>query len=192
MTSIHLDFKGPLSLITPTKSVFDPQYESSGGIYLWTIRQSTDGCYLIHYIGETSDLAGRHRTHLTEVLGLNYGIFDPEKAQEGVCELLWPGMWRDKSSEANVRRIEAYDMLREKIMEYLSVVSVFFAEYNTDRGTRRMIESAIGWNLRNKHREATVLYPDDNRIDPLVKPNRGELIITSELKIQGLDAKILF
>lgn len=192
MTSIYLHFRGSLSLIAPTNSVFDPQYESSGGVYLWTIRQRADGSHLIHYIGETNSLARRHQDHLTEVLGLNYGIFDPEKAQEGVCTLLWPGMWRDKSSESNAKRIDAYNLLHEKVMEYLSVVNVFFAEYETDRETRRLIESAIGWNLRNKHPEATALYPYDNRIDALSTVKHGELIITADANIRGLDERILF
>lgn len=85
---ILLNFAGPFVFTGDGTSVFEAPCAYSAGIYLWTIRQRSDNTHLIHYVGETTALASRHRAHLIHILGLNYGIFHPEKAQDGICELL--------------------------------------------------------------------------------------------------------
>ena len=100
MNSINLEFKGPFTFIGERDSVFKSSFANSSGIYLWTVRQRKDSTHLIHYVGETVSFAKRHKEHLIQILGLNYGIFDAEKAQGGVCEPIWNGLWRDKSSDA--------------------------------------------------------------------------------------------
>src|SRR6056297_520999 len=86
MTNIQLHFSGPLTFTSGSKCVFQPEYEKSQGIYLWTIRQAETNEHLIHYVGETVQLAKRHRTHLVGILGMDAGIFNPDKVQHGVLE----------------------------------------------------------------------------------------------------------
>ncbi len=93
MSEVRLDFQGPFSFVESSSSIFKAPCASTGGVYLWTIRQRDDDTHLIHYVGETNSLADRHYDHLNHILSLNYGIFHPEKAQEGFCELVWPGLW---------------------------------------------------------------------------------------------------
>lgn len=171
-------------------SVFHCPFAESSGIYLWTIRQRSDNSHLIHYVGETGLLGKRHREHLIYILGLNYGIFDPEKAQDGIRELIWPGLWRDRTADGPARQIHAYQTLRDHVIRYLSAITIFFAETENDKWLRRQVEGCIGWNLRDKHPEWTVLYPDDNRVARMSEANHGELLITSSEDIHGLDPRI--
>jgi hypothetical protein len=189
---INLNFIGPFTFTGPKNSLFHAPCAKSPGIYLWTIRQPNDNSYLIHYVGETTNFAKRHREHLIHILGLNYGIFDPIKAQNGVCELVWRGLWRDKSPDGPLRQIEAYHSLHETVLHYLSVINVFFAEIEIETRLRKHIEGCIGWNLRNNHPEAKSLYPDDNQVGTMKEKNRGELVISSNENIQGLDRHIQY
>jgi hypothetical protein len=140
MTNISLNFEGPFTFTGGDNSVFHSPLAASSGIYLWTVRQRRDNTHLIHYVGETVSLGKRHREHLTHILGLNYGIFCPDKAQEGVCELVWEGLWRDKTSSGPTRQIEAYQTVHDNVTRYLSVLNIFFAELNSDNQLRKHIE----------------------------------------------------
>jgi hypothetical protein len=81
--SIH--FEGPYTFTEGDRCLFTSDYAKSEGIYLWTFRQKQDDSYLIHYIGETGGFAKRQAEHLVFILGLYYGIFDPDEAAEGRC-----------------------------------------------------------------------------------------------------------
>lgn len=190
MSILELDFVGPYSFQDSNLSVFKAPCASSAGVYLHTIKQQNDGSHLIHYIGETTSLAKRHREHLTNTLGLNYGIFDYKKAQVGILELVWPGLWRDRTPEGPSRQIKAYHVVHDSVIKYLSVLNIFFAEVDTDRALRKHIEGCIGWNLRNKHPELKALYPDDNRVGVMEDKNHGLLRIRTTEKILGLDTEI--
>jgi hypothetical protein len=187
---ISLDFAGPFTFTAGESSVFHSRCAGAAGIYLWTVKQRGDQTHLIHYVGETQCLGKRHREHLIHILGLDYGIFDPDKAQEGVCELLWQGLWRTKTPDGPSKQIEAYQGIHEQVFRYLSVISIFFAELNTDTHLRKHIEGCIGWNLRNNHREWKALYPDDNHVGTLTNKDRGHLRISAPESIRGLDARI--
>ncbi|MBK7552198.1 MAG: hypothetical protein IPI61_11230 [Syntrophaceae bacterium] len=127
---------------------------------------------------------------MIHILGLNYGIFCPDKAQEGVSELVWAGLWRDKTPNGPTRQIEAYQRVHGDVIRYLSVLNIFFAELKIDNQLRKHIEGCIGWNLRDNHPESKVLYPDDNHIGVLPNRNHGELLITSSEIIRGLDSRM--
>ena len=172
--------------------MFKASCASSAGVYLWTVKQKKDGSHLIHYIGETTALAKRHREHLTNILGLNYGIFDDEKAQHGIIELIWSGLWRDRTPEGPSRQIQAYNVSHDSVLKYLSILNIFFAEVNVDKALRKHIEGCIGWNLRNKHPEEKMLYPDDNRVGVMNDRNHGVLRIHTTEIILGLDAEIRY
>jgi hypothetical protein len=192
-TDISLSFVGPFTFTDGGNSVFESPCATAAGIYLWTIRQLGDDSHLIHYVGETGATVGlaiRHRTHLIGILGLYYGIIHPEKAQQGVCDWLWRGLWRDKSSAGPARQIEAYRTIHEYMIRYLSIISIFFAELHTDTQLRRHIEGCVGWNLRNNHPDCKALYPDDNHVGTLAAKNRGILRVTASKVIRGLDSEI--
>lgn len=190
MTDIRLNFEGPFTFTGGEASVFHSPFATSPGVYLWTVRQRRDDTHLIHYIGETVSLGRRHREHLIQILGLNYGIFAPGKAQEGVCELLWAGLWRDKTPDGPSRQIEAYQTSHEDVVRYLDILNIFFAELTTESRLRKHIEGCIGWNLRSNHPECKTLYPDDNHVGTMPEKNHGELLITSSKTIRGLDSRI--
>jgi hypothetical protein len=189
-TAIPLNFVGPFTFTAGERSVFHSTCAAAAGIYLWTIKQSSDLTHLIHYVGETISLGTRHREHLIHVLGLNYGIFHPDKAQQGVCEPLWPGLWRSKGQDGPSKQIEAYQAIHEQVLRYLSILNIFFAELNTETALRKHIEGCIGWNLRNNHPECKALYPDDNHVGTLATKDRGELLIGAPELIRGLDTRI--
>jgi hypothetical protein len=157
---------------------------------LWTVRQASDNTYLIHYVGETVHLGNRQREHLIQILGLNYGIFDPDKARRGVCELLWGGLWRDKTTSGLGRMLFEYQRLNEDVVRYVEAISIFFAEMNAESTLRKHIEGCIGWNLRSNHPECKQLYPDDNHVGTRKVKKNGQLLITAAEVIRGLDASI--
>ena len=127
---------------------------------------------------------------MIHILGLNHGIFDPEEAQEGICELVWEGLWRDRTSDGPSRQIEAYETVHKQVKCYLAVLNIFFAELDADNRMLRHIEGCIGWNLRNKHPEAKMLYPDDNQIGAMKEKRHGELLTSFTEHIRGLDSRI--
>jgi hypothetical protein len=190
MTDINLNFVGPFTFLDGSNCLFRSPLAASSGVYLWTIKQDFDNTHLIHYVGETAAFGKRHKEHLIHILGLNYGIFDPDKARQGVCELLWKGLWRDKTADGPPQQLQAYQRVHQDVVRYLSVLNVFFAELEVEKYLRKHIEGCIGWHLRNNHQEHKALYPDDTRIGTKKEKNRGNLRITMPEVIRGLDAII--
>ncbi len=186
---MNLTFTGPFTFTEPA-SVFQAPCSASAGVYLWTIRQNADDAYLIHYVGETASLGKRHRVHLTHILGLNFGIIDPVKAREGICEWVWKGMWRDRTATGPSRALYAYRDMQDMVLAKLDCIDIFFAETDVDAKLRKHIEGCIGWNLRNNHPEWKALYPDDNHVGASAVRDHGELKITAPVLIRGLDAAI--
>lgn len=192
MPRINLDFVGPLTLVEGSNCLFHSPFAGSSGIYLWTIKQAADNTHLVHYVGETDSLGKRHKDHLIHILGLNYGIFDAEKAQRGVSELLWKGLWRDKTADGPSALVKAYGSIHADILRYLSVLNIFFAEFNGDNRLRKHLEGCIGWHLRNNHPEHRGLYPDDNHVGMMKYKINGDLLITTSETIRGIDPIISY
>ena len=185
MVDIELNFVGPFSFLEGESCLFQSSMAQSAGVYLHTIKQDVDNTHLIHYIGETASFSKRHKEHLVNILGLNYGIFDPDKARQGICEILWRGLWRVKTADGPSFQVDAYRRLHNDILRYLSVLSVFFAELEGDDLLRRQVEGCIGWNLRNNHPDHKALYPDDNRIGAKNDTHNGNLRIAMPEIIRG-------
>jgi hypothetical protein len=101
-----------------------------------------------------------------------------------------PGFGGKKHLRALLKLMEIYPKIQDTVLKYISVINVFFTELNVDFRLRRHIEGCIGWNLRNKHPEASVLYPPDNRVVARKEKNQGELIIQTPELIRGLDKRI--
>lgn len=191
MNDLSIHFAGPLTFGAGPDSLFHSPLARSSGIYIWTVRQASNGAHLIHYIGETYSFARRQREHLIHILGMNYGIFDPDAATAGKCTLVWPGLWRDRSADGPARLLERYERLAKVAVRYVSQLRVFFAALDGDRELRRHIEGSIGWNLRNRHPGLCGLYPADNHLGRSRTPLHARLRITSAEPIQGLDPELM-
>lgn len=190
MNDITIHFEGPYSLAGGERSLFHAACASSPGVYLWTFKQDSDSSYMIHYVGETISFAKRHREHLVHILSLNYGLFDPDKAKRGVCSILWEGLWRDRSADGPAKLLDRHAELALTVRCYVECLDIFFAGLDVDRQTRKHVEGAIGWNLRNRYPAAKILYPDDNHIGISRTPIGASLHITATETIQGLDTAI--
>jgi hypothetical protein len=190
MSDVSLYFDGPFSFTNERNSVFTCRWTESAGIYLWTSRQQQDKTHFIHYVGETNRLGKRHREHLINILGLNYGIFDPDDAAMGVCTILWGGLWRERNVAATKNAVSEYQRLHQQVVRYVTSITVFFAELVVARQLRRHFEGCIGWNLRSNHADCKQLYPDDNHIGTISDKVNGRLFVTAAEEIRGLDATI--
>jgi len=191
MNIITLNFQGPFTL----KSLENYECGSKRdieGIYLWTVNQANSDNYLIHYIGESTKVIRRQSEHLTQVLGLYYGIFDPELITQGELVKLWEGMWRDKSKSRITNCLSAYSEITEKVIEYLDKIEIFIAETELESNLRRHCEAIIGFNLRNTHPEHKTIYPDDNRVILRKNMDAAKLVINCDNNILGLDEAINF
>lgn len=163
-SDIKLAFSGPLSFIDGDHYLFKSDFVNSEGVYIWTIKNEKTGCNLIHYIGETTQFGRRHREHFMNIVGLNYRIIDPNQARLGIESVVWNGMWRDKSKEAVANVIENHSRVSKLVIDYIGLINIFFAPTSLDSSLRKHIEGCIGSNLRIKHTEHKVFYPDDNQV----------------------------
>ncbi len=120
MNEIHLHFHGPYKF----SNIAQSEHSASEGIYLWVIRDIEHDRNYVHYVGETTNFGRRHREHLSQILGLDYYIIDSQKAQQGIHEVLWRGMWRDKTPEAMARTIEEYDKLKDRVVSYVNYIDI--------------------------------------------------------------------
>ena len=190
MNDIQLNFIGPLSFRDDSSSVFRSASAASAGVYLWTFRQEKSGEHLIHYVGETKFLAKRHRVHLINILGMNYGIFDPLQAKQGVRKELWKGLWRERSPDGPCKLLAIYTSLSSSAADYVNEMNIFFAPFDGDTNTRKHIEGSIGWRVRNEYADFKALYPDDNHIGTSATKLGCRLIITASEKILGLAPEV--
>ena len=190
MQSLPLHFNGPLTFKPGDRCLFTSPLRDSACVYLWTNRSDRDHRHYIHYVGEAKSFAKRHREHLIHILGLNYGIFDPTAARQGIQRLVWPGLWRDKSPDGPGRLLEQYGQITSMVIDYVSSMTVFVAETDVEAGLRKHIEGSIGWNLRNNHKDCKMLYPDDNHVGRNVTSASIRLEITADETIAGLDPEM--
>jgi hypothetical protein len=192
MSELRFHFDGPFTFTEGTNSVFSSCYAHSPGIYLWTIRQLRDNSHLVHYVGETAQFGKRHREHLINILGLNYGIFDPDDAQAGVCTVLWKGLWREKNIEATTRAVNEYQRLQNQVLRYVNSITIFFAELSVESQLRKHIEGCIGCNVRDNHPECKQLYPHDNRVCAQIEKAHGRLLLSAAEEIRGFEDVIAY
>jgi hypothetical protein len=188
VANINLFFTGPYKFLENDSSVFKCEYSESPGIYLWTI--NTNAGHMVHYIGETTKFAPRQKYHLIQILGLNYGIFDPSEAKMGKSTPLWNGLWRDKRNKMIFEIGSAYEKLISTVIEYTNLIDIFFAEFHGEKNLRKHIEGSIGWNLRNNHLDVKSLYPDDNHVGTSKEKMNCRLLISCSKNILGIDREI--
>lgn len=184
--AVSLHFNGPLSFSPGERSIFHCDARTSSCVYLWTIRSAVNQRYYIHYVGEAASFAKRQRDHLVHILGLNYGMFDPDSARQGVSKLVWRGLWRDRSADGPGRTLAEYVQMSSIVEQYLAALNVFVAPLDADRALRRHVEGSIAWDLRRNHPDDCALYPADNHVGVGRTPRSMRLLITSDLPIAGL------
>lgn len=190
MKQISLHFNGPFSFSDSGTSLFHSKHNHDEGIYLWVIKDQNKNINYIHYIGETTRFSRRQREHFTNMLGLSYYVIDPDLAKQGVHKIIWNGMWRDKSNDAVNTTMEHHAALGDQIINYIKSIDVYFAPTKLSSNVRKHVEGCIGRNLRNKHPDATLFYPNDNRVGTM-KDNLGQTVsISSDEVIAGLDTDI--
>ncbi len=76
--------------------------------------------------------------------------FDPDDAEQGVLEILWPGMWRDKSVDGPSKCLNSYGELKKTVRRYVAALNVFFAPTGLSVQLRKHVEGCVGYNLRNR------------------------------------------
>ncbi|MBN2321819.1 MAG: hypothetical protein JXR49_22260 [Acidobacteria bacterium] len=187
---ITLHFFGPYTLFKGNRSLFHSEHAKSEGIYLWVIKDRKNNLNYIHYIGETTNFSKRQKEHLTQVLGLNYMILDAKSAEEGVLNILWNGMWRDKTADAAENVLENYGEMSRYAIDYIMIIDIYFAPTKLSLDIRRHIEGRIGWNLRKKYPELKLFYPDDNHVGTKPEMLGHKIVISSDEKILGLDEEM--
>jgi len=157
---------------------------------LWVIKDIKNDINYVHYVGETTNFSKRHKEHLTNILGLNYQVLNANSAKQGVYEVVWNGMWRDKSNDAAKHTLENYDNISRYVVNYVKCLDIYLAPTEFPPDIRRHIEGCIGWSLRSKYPELTRFYPADNHIARMKEPLNRTLTVSSDEPIAGLDNEI--
>lgn len=186
-----LHFHGAYTFHSGEKSLFHSAYVRNEGIYIWTIKDEINKRNLVHYVGETTEFGKRQREHLIQIMGLNYRIIDPTAARQGREEIIWNGMWRDKTNDAAGKLLDNYDVVSKKVKEYIGLINVYFAPTAFTMDLRRHIEGCIGWNLRNKYPQAKTFYPDDNHVGTKSEKMGETIKIILDEPIEGIEGELL-
>lgn len=190
MNQQSLHFNGPYTFFDGDRSLFHSEFANDEGIYLWVIKDIENDINYIHYIGETTNFGKRQKEHLTQILGLNYYVIDTDLAKQGIHEVIWNGMWRDKTNDAAGNVLKIYEQLNNDVLRYIEYIDVYFAPTAFSSEIRKHIEGCIGWNLRNIHPELTKFYPSDNHVARRKIPLNEKITISSDQSISGLDSEI--
>ena len=183
-TSLH--FHGPLTFVDHGRGIARAPFARSEGIYLWCLGEGDRR--FIHYVGETTDFLKRHKEHVTNILGANYGIFRADAVASDDPSPIFGGMWRDGSADAITATVGQWQGLQRDVLAYLASISVFFAPTTLPDDTRKHVEGRIARQLTERHAREARFYPPDNWTKTLPDPIGHAIEITSDLPIQGLDA----
>ena len=121
-TPASLHFHGPFTFVDRGRGIASSGFADSEGIYLWVM---TDGRRrFIHHVGEKTDFLKRQQEHLTQVLGLNYGVFAADAVAADDPAPIYGGMWRDKSAAPITRTVAKWLTLPRQIYAYLESLEV--------------------------------------------------------------------
>ena len=162
-----LHFQGPFTFVDHGRGIASCEFAASEGIYLWV---KTDGQRrYIHYVGETTAFLKRHKEHLTQKLGLNYGVFRADAVAADDPAPIYGGMWRDKSEDPLTRTVQAWLRLQQEILASVESVEVFFAPTALTNEMRKHVEGCPGAPVTaTSSPRGTVLsggQPDDSEKD---------------------------
>ena len=115
-TSLH--FHGPLTFVDHGRGIARTPFARSEGIYLWCLGDGDRR--FIHYVGETTDFLKRHKEHVTNILGANYGIFRADAVASDDPSPIFGGMWRDGSADAITATVGQWQGLQRDVLAYLA------------------------------------------------------------------------
>lgn len=182
-----LHFHGPYTFVDRGRGIAVSEYRHSEGIYLWV--QSDGDKRYVCYVGETRDFLKRHKEHLTQMLGLNYGVFRADAVAADDAAPIFGGMWRDRSDDPLTRTVQAWLGLQKEIHAYVESLEVFFAPTSLASETRKHVEGCLARQLKQRHPVEARFYPADNRTIP--REMRGATVrVSSDLPIEGLDREV--
>lgn len=181
-----LHFHGPFAFVDHERAIAASEFAHREGVYLWVL---TDGRRrFVHYVGETTDLLKRHKKHLTNILGLKYGIFRADAVAANDPAPIFGGMWRDRSADPVAETVARWQTLQRDVIAYLRSIEVFFAPTSLPDELRRHIEGRIARQLSDRHRQEARFYPADTWTGTLPAPRGDKISVTSDRPIEGLDA----
>lgn len=186
-TTTALTFHGPFTFTKGDTYLFNTGFVKNEGIYIWTIKDEVDRLNYVHYIGETICFGRRQREHLIQITGLNYRIIDADFARQGLEKIVWNGMWRDRTPNAVADLLENYNEVSKKVVDYIGLITVYFAPTTLELHLRRHIEGCIAWNFYSKHPDLKKFYPGDHPIRPQTRWLGQRLILELPEDIAGID-----
>lgn len=187
-----LKFHGPFSFGEDRDSLFKCDFASQKGIYIWTIKDALHKINYIHYIGITDrTFAERQREHLIHILGQDYRIIDVNAARRGEENIVWNGLWRDKSEGAIQKLLTQYANTSKKVVDYVKLINVYFAPTSLHNNLLCHIEGSLGWNLREKYPNLTLFYPTDNYVRKEKEKRNIRLLIELSEPIAGIDNELI-
>jgi hypothetical protein len=188
---IHLQFYGPFILCGNDGSLlYKEEISQRAGIYLWSV--NIDDGFLVDYIGETGQsFSQRMKDHMIQCLGGNYRIWEPLLFSQGKKELIWNGLWKKEVRDCMPDFVDNYIELAPKIKEYLELIRVFVAPFETTTRIRRRIEGAIASSLREQPSPIGTFFENDIRYNRRsVDEQPIEVSTSCSHRILGLKANI--
>lgn len=186
-TTTSLTFHGPFTFTRGDDYLFNTGFVKSEGIYIWTIKDEVDRLNYVHYIGETVCFGRRQREHLIQITGLNYRIIDADFARQGLEKIVWNGMWRDRTPNAVADLLENYNEVSKKVIDYIGLITIYFAPTTFELHLRRHIEGCIAWNFHSKYPDLKKFYPCDHPVRTRTQWLGQRLILDLPEDIAGID-----
>ena len=198
----------PVHFQSPVKidQLGQQDYANKGGIYIWTLHDQKNNIRYMHYIGETYGFYGRFKSHLTDLLGMQYRTYDIQDSRKGINNKIWTGMWKDKSLNSFARTLEAYKKHSKQVLEYAKEIDLHFgivdfegveietewdiSDSRKEALVRRHIEGDIAWSYREQYPELQVMYEADNMTGRQEVVLDKPIPVTSEVEIKGLISEI--
>jgi len=180
-----LHFHGPFAFVDHRRGIARCEFAHREGVYLWVL--SDRERRFIHYVGETTDFLKRHKQHLTDILGVKYGIFRADAVAADDPVPIFGGMWRERSADPVAVTVARWQALQPEVIAYLRSIEIFFAPTSLPTELRQHVEGRIARQLSDSHPEQTRFYPADNWTGTLPAPLGGTIALTSDRPIMGLD-----
>jgi hypothetical protein len=183
-----LHFHGPFTFVDHGRGIARSEFAAAEGVYLWVLRDGDRR--FIHYVGETTAFLKRHKQHLTQILGANYGIFRADAVAADDPTPVYGGMWRMKADDPLSTTVAHWRTMRGAVLAYLESLEVFFAPTDLPDQLRKHVEGRVARHLTERHPGAARFYPPDNWTQTLPAPLGVRLAVTSTRAIEGLDPEI--
>jgi len=110
---------------------------------------------------------------------------------QGKKELVWNGLWKKEVRDCIPEFVDNYVELAPKIKEYLELIRVFVAPFETTTRIRRRIEGAVARSFREQPTPIGTFIEDDIRYNRRsVDEEPIEVSISCNHKILGLNADL--